>query len=103
MKTFISAIIYFILFQTYAQDDKVVSWINENAIKIEDANPDTNLSIFNNNIPKKFASAKIFGFGEAAHQGKEFLVLLQVHEQFPNDVVAHKLSFSQAYLPHHPS
>lgn len=72
MKTFISAIIYFILFQTYAQDDKVVSWINENAIKIEDANPDTNLSIFNNNIPKKFASAKIFGFGEATHQGKEF-------------------------------
>ena len=72
MKTFISAIIYFIIFQTYAQDDKVVSWINENAIKIEDANPDTNLSIFNNNIPKKFANAKIFGFGEATHQGKEF-------------------------------
>jgi erythromycin esterase len=72
MRTFISAIIFFILFQTYAQDDKAVNWINENAIKIENANPDTNLSIFNNNIPKKFADAKIFGFGETTHQGKEF-------------------------------
>ncbi|UFH34920.1 erythromycin esterase family protein [Flavobacterium acetivorans] len=72
MRIFISAITYFILFQTYAQDDKAVSWINENAIKIEDANPDTNLTIFNNNIPQKFADAKIFGFGETTHQGKEF-------------------------------
>lgn len=72
MKKFISAITYFILFQTYAQDDKAVSWINENAIKIEDAKPDTNLTIFNNNIPQKFADAKIFGFGETTHQGKEF-------------------------------
>lgn len=72
MRTFISAITFFILFQTYAQDDKAVNWINENAIKIEDANPDTNLSIFNNNIPKKFADAKVFGFGETTHQGKEF-------------------------------
>ncbi len=72
IRPFISVITFFILFQTYAQDDKAVSWINENAIKIEDANPDTKLSIFNNNIPKKFLDAKIFGFGEATHQGKEF-------------------------------
>lgn len=72
LRTFISVITYFILFQTYAQDYKAVSWINENAIKIEDANPDTNLTIFNNNIPQKFADAKIFGFGETTHQGKEF-------------------------------
>lgn len=72
MRTFISAISFFLLFHTYAQNQKAVSWINENAIKIEDANPDTNLTIFNNNIPKKFADAKIFGFGETTHQGKEF-------------------------------
>jgi len=75
MRKFVSLIAYFILFQTYAQDNKTVSWINENAIKIEDANPDTNLTIFNNNIPQKFADAKIFGFGEATHQGKEFFDL----------------------------
>ena len=75
MRIFISAISFFLLFQTYAQNSTAVSWINENAIKIEDANPDTNLSIFNNNIPQKFADAKIFGFGETTHQGKEFFDL----------------------------
>lgn len=75
MRTFISAISFFLLFHTYAQNQKAVSWINENAIKIEDANPDTNLTIFNNNIPQKFADAKIFGFGETTHQGKEFFDL----------------------------
>ncbi|WP_026729859.1 erythromycin esterase family protein [Flavobacterium denitrificans] len=72
MRKFISAITFFTLFQTYAQDDKAVSWINENAIKIEDANPNTNLTIFSNNVPQKFADAKVFGFGETTHQGKEF-------------------------------
>lgn len=72
MRIFFLAITFFLLFQTYGQDDKVVNWINENAVKIEDANPDTNLTIFNNNVPKKFADAKIFGFGETTHQGKEF-------------------------------
>lgn len=75
MRFFISAITFFLFFQTYAQNFKAVNWINENAIKIEDANPDTNLTIFNNNIPQKFGDAKIFGFGEATHQGKEFFDL----------------------------
>lgn len=72
MRIFISTISFFLLFETYAQNQKAVNWINENAIKLEDANPDTNLSIFSNNIPQKFADAKIFGFGESTHQGKEF-------------------------------
>ena len=72
MRILISVISLFILFQTYAQDYKAVNWINENAIKIEDANPYTNLTIFNNNIPQKFTEAKVFGFGETTHQGKEF-------------------------------
>ena len=72
MRIFISAISFFLLFNTYAQDYKAVNWINENAIKIEDANPDTNLTLFNNNIPQKFTDAKVFGFGETTHQGKEF-------------------------------
>jgi erythromycin esterase len=75
MRIYISTITFFLLFHTYAQNQKTVNWINENAIKIEDANPDTNLAIFNNNIPQKFADAKIFGFGEATHQGKEFFNL----------------------------
>ena len=72
MRTFISAISFFLIFYTYAQNQKALSWINKNAIKIEDANPDTKLTIFNDKIPQKFAAAKIFGFGETTHQGKEF-------------------------------
>lgn len=75
MKTLISTISFFLLFHGYAQNQEAVYWINENAIKIEDANPDSSLAIFNNNIPQKFADAKIFGFGEATHQGKEFFNL----------------------------
>src|SRR5690606_7314109 len=55
-----------------AQDNEIINWINNNAIKIEDADPDTELLEFSENIPTKFANAKIFGFGEATHHGKEF-------------------------------
>jgi len=71
-KKYLIIVMLFSLFVVHGQNDKVVNWINENGIKIEDANPDTQLSIFNNNIPNKFSDAKIFGFGEATHHGKEF-------------------------------
>lgn len=72
MRIFLFLITYLLSFTIYSQNDKVVSWIDENAITIEDANPDTQLLIFNDNIPKRFADAKIFGFGETTHHGKEF-------------------------------
>jgi erythromycin esterase len=71
-RKYIAIITFFLLFQTYAQNEDVVKWINENAIKIEDASPETKLTLFENRIPDKFADAKLFGFGEATHQGKEF-------------------------------
>jgi len=58
-----------------SQNNKVINWIDDHSIKIEDADPETQLSIFNDNIPKKFSSAKIYGFGEATHHGKEFFDL----------------------------
>ena len=63
---------YFLTLQINSQNDKTIDWINNNAIKIEDANPDTELLSFSKNTPEKFANAKIFGFGEASHNGKEF-------------------------------
>ncbi|MFD0992557.1 erythromycin esterase family protein [Tenacibaculum geojense] len=57
------------------QNYEAVKWINKNAIKIEDTNPDTKLLIFNSTIPNKFVNAKVFGFGEATHHGKEFFNL----------------------------
>ena len=71
-KKYLIIVMLFSLFVVNGQNDKVVNWINENAIKIEDSNPDTRLSIFNNSVPNKFSDAKIFGFGETTHQGKEF-------------------------------
>jgi erythromycin esterase len=55
-----------------SQNKKTVNWINNNSIEIENANPDSELTIFKNNTPNKFENAKIFGFGEASHNTKEF-------------------------------
>lgn len=69
---------YFLLlfaFTAKAQDKETIKWINANAIPIEDANPDHNLIAFAENVPQNFAAARIFGFGEASHHGKEFFDL----------------------------
>ena len=63
------------LFTINGQNNKAIKWINEKSIEIEDANPDSELVIFKNNTPNKFANAKIYGFGEASHNTKEFFNL----------------------------
>lgn len=75
MKNLLLATVCFLTLQLQAQDERILAWINDNAIEIEDSNPDTQLSLFNENIPEKFADAKIYGFGEASHHGKEFFNL----------------------------
>jgi erythromycin esterase len=72
MKYFSIVILLLITSKITAQNEETVLWINENLIEIEDANPYTKLEIFDSNIPEKFRKAKIFGFGEATHVGKEF-------------------------------
>jgi len=71
-KNYLIIIMLFSLFAVNGQNNKIVKWINENAIKIENTKPNTELLIFDSNIPNKFVNAKIFGFGEATHHGKEF-------------------------------
>ncbi|MBC8644555.1 hypothetical protein H9W95_12235 [Flavobacterium lindanitolerans] len=58
-----------------AQTSNVVSWLNTNAIVIEDANPDAELVAFTQNEPQGFKEARIYGFGEATHHAKEFFDL----------------------------
>ncbi|RZJ74862.1 MAG: erythromycin esterase family protein [Flavobacterium sp.] len=58
-----------------SQDKAIVQWINNNAIVIEDANPDTKLTGFDKHAPPDFKAARVFGFGEASHHGKEFFDL----------------------------
>ena len=72
MKYVLFITVFFLSYQSNSQKHNVLDWINTNAIQIEDANPNSELLIFNNHIPEKFAGAKIFGFGEASHHGKEF-------------------------------
>lgn len=59
----------------FSQKKETINWITNNSIEIEDANPDTELKIFEQNTPQKFSDAKIYGFGEASHNSKEFFDL----------------------------
>ncbi len=59
----------------FSQNKATIHWINNHAIPIEDALPDTELHIFDQKKPSKFTEAKIYGFGEASHNTKEFFDL----------------------------
>lgn len=72
MKSSYVVIFFIVSLISSAQKGKALAWINENSIKIEDTNPDSELSAFKKIAPKKFSDAKIFGFGESTHHGKEF-------------------------------
>jgi erythromycin esterase len=60
---------------TYAQETAVTSWINQNAITIEDAGQETPLTNLKNSKSKIFRNVRLFGFGEATHYTKEFFDL----------------------------
>ena len=71
-KNYLIFVILFSLFNINGQNNKTIKWINENSIEIEDVSPDSELTVFKDNTPNKFANAKVFGFGEASHNTKEF-------------------------------
>ena len=71
-KKYLILVLLFSLFNVNGQNKETIKWINENAIEIEDASPDSELIVFKNNTPNKFANAKVFGFGEASHNTKQF-------------------------------
>ena len=75
MKNIISIFIFFLTVLSYSQKKQTIEWINNNSILIEDANPNSELIDFGQNTPDKFANAKIYGFGEASHNTKEFFDL----------------------------
>ncbi|MFP9115162.1 erythromycin esterase family protein [Flavobacterium sp. RHBU_3] len=75
MKKLLFSIAAFCSLLLHAQNQPVVEWINTNAIVIEDATPTTPPAAFAANVPKKFKDARVFGFGEASHHGKEFFDL----------------------------
>ena len=72
MKKSIFCLFVILTFKSYAQEFKTIDWINDNSIEIEDADPDSDMVVFSNNVPEKFKNARIFGFGELSHDGKEY-------------------------------
>lgn len=72
MKKILLLLIYISSFAVSSQNKETVNWINKNSIEIENANPESELINFKENAPNKFKNAKIFGFGEASHNTKEF-------------------------------
>lgn len=74
-KILISSIFLFTINLVCAQNQEVVDWLSENALSIENTNQTNDLSISFDSFPKKFKSAKVYGFGEASHQHKEFINL----------------------------
>lgn len=75
MKKVISTLIFFSTLISYSQNKETIEWINNNSILIEDASPDSELTDFEQNTPLKFGDAKIYGFGEASHNTKEFFTI----------------------------
>ncbi|TVZ57038.1 erythromycin esterase [Lutibacter sp. Hel_I_33_5] len=75
MKKTLSIFIFILPFLMNSQNKETIDWITNNSIEIENANPNSELKHFENNTPIKFANAKIFGFGEASHNTKEFFDL----------------------------
>lgn len=59
----------------YSQNKETIKWLYQNSIEIEDANPNSEMLLFKQNEPSKFAKARIYGFGEASHNTKEFFDL----------------------------
>ncbi len=69
------AITFFLLLSLqilYGQKQETLAWINSNAIPLENLDATNPLTHFSKNVPSRFRDAKIFGFGEATHHGKEF-------------------------------
>lgn len=66
---------FIITLNNYSQNKETIDWLSDNVIEIEDANPDSEMIIFKQNRPDKFANARIYGFGEASHNTKDFFDL----------------------------
>lgn len=75
MKKLLLSVFVFCSVLINAQESNVLQWLNTNAIPVEDASQNTPLTAFSKNVPQKFKDARIFGFGEATHNTKEFFDL----------------------------
>ena len=75
MKKIIFTFLLILPFVLKAQNKEAINWIRSHAIEIKNANPNIELVAFQQSVPEKLAKAKVYGFGEASHNTKEFFDL----------------------------
>ena len=75
LKNLLSIFLFISPLLLFSQKKETINWIKNNSIEIEDANPDSELNLFKQATPHKFSNARIYGFGEASHNTKEFFTL----------------------------
>jgi len=73
----ISIILIFLITINFvsAQNQEVVDWLSESAFSIENTNQNNDITISFDSLSKRFKASKVYGFGEASHQHKEFMNL----------------------------
>jgi len=74
-KLFLIIILGFVTLYAQDKDSAAVNWIDANAITIENTNQDTPMEILKQKENGLFKDIRVFGFGEATHNGKEFFDL----------------------------
>ncbi|MDR6968929.1 erythromycin esterase [Flavobacterium arsenatis] len=67
-------LLFILLFSSIitAQNNKVIDWVNQNAIALSDRDFKNDLNISREQLSPNFINAIVFGFGEATHHNKEF-------------------------------
>ncbi|MBD3864684.1 erythromycin esterase family protein [Olleya marilimosa] len=74
-KQFIIFIILIFFNFARAQEKPIIEWIDNNALNISNSNQTNDINIPFDRMSEKFKNARIYGFGEASHQHKDFFNL----------------------------
>ena len=74
-KQFIIFIILIFFNFARAQEKPIIGWIDNNALNISNSNQTNDINIPFDRMSEKFKNARIYGFGEASHQHKDFFNL----------------------------
>ncbi|MFN3908286.1 MAG: hypothetical protein ACK4JX_04570 [Flavobacterium sp.] len=77
---------------TIAQTEEFL-WLQNETIRIEDTNPNNPLQTFILRAPQKFINAKIFGFGEATHHGKDFFDVKSKYFKYLERIMVYEFLF----------
>ncbi|MFY0482783.1 erythromycin esterase family protein [Flavobacterium sp. PLA-1-15] len=87
MKFKLSLVFFFLCTICFGQHNKIIEWINQNAISLTDTDFKNDLAFSKERLHANFINAQVFGFGEATHHSKEFF---EVKSKFFKYLVLHQ-------------